>query len=158
MTDEKKSLDYLENILEVHEIYKQALQARQQLAEDEAGLHDLRAKRTGLEMLLKDEEMEVAERLRSAHPDWSVAEWERRLKAEIHKSTGLTTLRERIREVQDDIDLKEYQIRLVKVDISIATSRMQELAGLLQFMAVLKSNSEAKKSQATPTETGNPWS
>lgn len=153
---ERKALNYAENQLLVHKVYDDSISARNQLGQKQNELHSLRGRKRELETLKSDIEMEVMEELRRVQPDVSVAAFDRQLKVEYSNEARIREIRDDLISLQGEIDFIEYEIDLIKVDIHIATARLIELGGYLQFMSVIKSISNAKQGSAKREE-GDPW-
>lgn len=150
-TPERKGWDYALS-LGVNSTYDEAVAFRNELERVQQTLHELRGRKRDLEHFRSDVEMEVIEETRRTHPDWSVAEFDRQIKVVFSNESRLREVRDDLLALEGDIDLANYQITLIKADIDIRVARLTELGGLLQYMAVLKGTSEAKRSQATPSE------
>lgn len=148
---ERKGWDYALT-LGVNSVYDEAVSRRNELERKQIQLHELRGRKRELESFRADVEMEVVEETRRSHPDWSVAEFDRQIKVAFSNESRLREVRDDLHNLQGDIDLCEYEITLIKVDIDIAVTRLTELGGVLNFMGVLKGISEAKQRQEKPSE------
>lgn len=148
----KKALDYAES-LGLNSVYEAALEARRLIESRSAMLVDVRDKKRRNEEERINTEMEISERERAANPDLSMAAFERHLKVVFATDTTLRTIRDNLISLSGIIDQMEHEIDLLNTDIKIAVARLHELGGYFQFMAVIKSTSEAKKSR----QDGNPW-
>lgn len=152
---EAKALAYVEG-LGLNSVYEGVLATRQELDRKQLELHGIRAERRRLEALRQDLEMEVAERVRSSDPSMSAASFDRQLKIELSNSAEVRETKDMLIELANNHDLLEWEVSILETDVKIAVARLHELGGYFQFMAVLKSTSEAKRSQETPRD-GNPW-
>ena len=143
---EAKSFSYVES-LGVNSVYDDAKARRQELDSKMQTLHTCRSRKRELESLKVDVEMQVTEELRGEHPDWSVAEFDRQIKVAFSNEGRIREIRDELVMLQGEIELYEFDISLLEIDIKIATARLHELGGLLQFMAVIKGISAANRSQ-----------
>lgn len=145
-TPEARSLAYAEG-LGVNSVYDEARAARNELERKYQELHELKSRKRSLESLKVDHEMEVAEELRRTQPELSAAMYDKQIKIDLSNYGPLREVRDHLASLQGDIDLCEYEVSLIKADIEIAVARITELGGYLQFMAVIKGVSEARKAR-----------
>lgn len=161
-TPEQKSLKYCED-LGLNSVYQEALAKRSALGDKALEITDLRNKKRNLESLKTDLEMEVIENERAAHPEMSAAQMDKHLKVAFSNNCDLRDAKEAINNVTTQIDVVEHEIELLNIDIRIATARLNELGGYFQFMAIIKSINEAKKTheakqnESQSNDEGNPW-
>jgi chromosome segregation ATPase len=134
----RKALEYAENVLGVHDVWRDALQARNELDEALTPLSEARDKRRELEFLLQDAEMEVASEEWGKHSDMAVTRMEKHLKIAIQNNDRCRELREQIAKVQGDIDGFESDVEVAKASVRIASARLTELGGYLQYLAAIK--------------------
>ena len=153
---EVKALTYVEG-LGLNSVYDNALAARKELEEKHVELHEVRSERRRLEALRQDLEMEVAEFRRSVNPDLSVSAFDRQLKIDLSNNADVRETKEALAELANRSDLLEWEVSVLETDIKIAVARLHELGGYFQFMAVLKSISEAREAREAKRPDGNPW-
>ena len=141
MTDSPavKALRYAENELGVHKVYNEARQARQSLDNTLTALSERRDSRRDVEERIIFRELDLTSDERGKHADMSEAAMARHLKLVFHGDSELQQLRTDLRELQDSIEGLEYDKLIAETDIKIAVSRLQELGGYLQYLAVIKS-------------------
>lgn len=155
----RKSLDYAES-LGLNSVYDQACVSRDRLDETLTELAELRDKKRALEARKTDLEMEVSISEHGKHHDLSQAALDRHLKAVYWKDPELTKVRSELLQLTNDIEGREYDVDLHNTDIKIAVSRLHELGGYFQFMAVIKQAAQIRKaSEASEAkqDDGNPW-
>lgn len=143
-----KALRYAEETLGVHQVYQDAKMAREYLDTVLTELSKARDARRDTERDLHDLEMMLTLDERSKNPELSVAAFERHLKDVLWQNEPARRLRHEIHELASSIDGLEMDIKMAETDVRIAVSRMQELGGLLQFLAAIKLSSN------TTEETG----
>lgn len=150
-------MDYIDS-LGAHTTHQEAVQARNALDEILTTISQKRDEKRRLESSKQDREMELLQNEASKHPDHSVAAMERHLKVVHHSDPDLMTLRTQLRQVNDDLDGLDFDRAMAETDIKIAVSRLNELGGLFQFMAVIKQADEARKASEAKTEQfDDPW-
>lgn len=158
MTDqpspEAKAMTYVTD-LGTHTVYEDARARRTELEGKMQQLHESKNRKRTLEALRLDLEMEVTEDLRSREPSMSAAAFDRQIKVEFSNHGPLREVRDDLIATQGEIEWLEYEISLLKIDIEIAVARLHELGGYLQFMAVIKGISEARKRKEVKDP--DPW-
>lgn len=155
-TPERKSVDYAEK-LGLNSVYDQACVSRDRLDEALTSLSELRDKKRELEARKHSREMDVSIDEHGKHHDMSQAALDRHLKAVYHKDAELIEIRNDLLQVTNDIEGVEFDLELYKTDIKIAVSRLHELGGYFQFMAVIKQAAETRKASEEKRDEGNPW-
>lgn len=153
---EAKSLAYAEG-LGLNSVYDEALVARKQLESKVNEIHEARSRKRTLENYRHDREMAILEEERGANSDMPIAALERHLKVVYSNDAELREIRDELLALQGDIDLWEYEMSLLESDIKIAVARLHELGGYFQFMAVIKSTSEARKAREAREADKDPW-
>lgn len=133
-----KALKYAEEQLGVHSVYAAALAARESLDATLTSLSEARDKKRLLESQLQDAEMEVASEEHGKHPEMSATAMREHLKVALSNSGTVRELRESLSESVGDIDGLEADRKMSEIDISIASSRLQELGGYFQYLAAIK--------------------
>lgn len=119
-------------------------------------LSELRDKRRLLESQKHDIEMDVVIDETGKHQDLSQAALDRHLKVVFHKHPELSDIRQSIMDVSSDIEGVEYDIDFINTSIKIAVSRLNELGGYFQFMAVVKQAALNRKASEAKDDR-NPW-
>lgn len=154
---EAKSLAYVEG-LGLNSVYEGVLATRKELDTKQEQLHEVRKERRRLEALRQDQEMEVAETLRSSG-EMSQAAFDRQLKIDISNNADVRETKDMLLDLANQADMLEWEIGMLETDIKISVARLHELGGYFQFMAVLKSTSEARiaREAKQSREDGNPW-
>jgi hypothetical protein len=147
-----KALRYAENSLKVHEVYTQALVSRDNLDKTLTDLSEVKDKKRDIEIRLQDVELEVASEERGKHPDMSQAQMDKHLKMKLHDNTDARGYREQLVKIVSDLDGLEFDKTMHETDIKIAVSRMQELAGYLQYLAAIKQSEIARLASETLRE------
>lgn len=154
---ERKALDYAET-LGLNTAYEQAKSSRDLLDETLTSLAEMRDKKRALEAKKTDREMDVVIDETGKHQDLSQAALDRHLKVVFHKDSVLADIRGQYQQVTSDIEGLEYDVDLYNADIKIAVSRLHELGGYFQFMAVIKQAAYARKaSKANLDDDKDPW-
>lgn len=141
---ERKSIEYAEN-LGLNTVYDQARVSRDRLDEALTELSELRDKKRALEARKLSREMDISIEEAGRHHDLSQAALDRHVKAVYHKDAELIEIRNELLQTVNDIEGQEYDIDLHNTDIKIAVSRLHELGGYFQFMAVVKQAAQARK-------------
>ena len=152
---EVKAFRYVES-LGLNTVYEGAVSSRTALEDKYMTLNNLRNRRRTVEAFRLDCEMVVIESERSKHPEMSQAQMDKHLKVAFSNHSDIREANEELMMLAGQIELTEHEVELLKTDIKIATSRLEELGGYLQFMAVLKQSEVSRKSRET-TPDGNPW-
>lgn len=155
-TSERKSLNYAET-LGLNSVYDHAQERHKHLIVLQDRLAKARAEKRDLEAAKVNKEMEVAEEEYSKHTDMSATAMKEHLKAVFHKNDDLRNVRENLLEEQYVIDQLEFEIEQINIDIKIAVSRLNELGGYFQFMAVVKQAHEARKAREAREADKDPW-
>lgn len=140
-----KALEYAENKLGVNLVYEDALKNRDQLDALMTELGDARDKKRIVEAKIQDREFEIMSDERSAHPEMSAAAMDKHLKLAYHSDPSLLLLRTEHVAAINDLDGLELDRSVLEIDIRIAVSRLTELGGYFQYLAVIKA-------QATSTD------
>ena len=138
MADPKKALDYAEQVLGVHSVYEEAKAARVELQSALDSLTGARMRKREYESALADREFELVTEERGKHPDMSVSGMEAHMRRIKNEDDACRELREQLMMVSAQIDAYETSKALAEADIKITASRLQELGGYLEFLAVIK--------------------
>ena len=133
-----KGLTYAEEKLEVNSVYQNAIKHRDALDTVMTALAETRDQKRIIERQTADREMEILFEERSKHPEMSAAGMDKHLKLAHHADELLRDLRNQHVKAVNDLDGLEIDKSMLEVDIKIATARMIELGGYLQYLAVLK--------------------
>lgn len=131
-------LDYAQRNLRVNALYQEALDAREELVKDQDLLAKAREARRDIEFRLKDRAMEVASDERGKHPEMSATAMEAHLKRALHDDIAHRELKEQLDKAGLTVWQIEQDIDLDHADIKIATARLTELGGYLNYLAALK--------------------
>lgn len=131
----RKAVSYAETKLGVHDVYQEAITARDKLDECLTLLADLRDSKRTLEDTILDREMELSADERSKHADASDAWLGRHLKVVFRQDTFLMETRGTLNNISSDLEGKEYDRSMIEIDLKIAIARMLELNGYLQYLA-----------------------
>lgn len=134
-----KAVTYAEDTLGVHVVYERAQELQAELGSVGKWLVDARVNKRNLETKLSDIEMEVAITERGKHPDMSQAAMDKHLKAHNYANAEWKSTRNAILEVTNTIDALEFEKHSIDSDLRLATSRLNELGGYLQYLAAVKS-------------------
>lgn len=133
----KEQREAAEQLFGVHEVYKDALSARQGL---ESALQELGANRKDkrtLELAIADRETEVTQETWSKNSDAPVTKLEKIVKVEVQSDGLLRDFRKKLAEIISDIESLEHHKEMHETDIKIACARMNELGGHLNMIAAL---------------------
>lgn len=156
MTEEEspevKALNYAMS-LGLNSVYDEALEKRKALGDKTIELSDVRGRRRQLEAFKTDVEMSIIEDERLKHTDMSVAAMEKHLKIAFNNNGDLRETRDELMMVAGQIEVLEHEVSLLETDIKIAVSRLHELGGFYQFMAVIKQAEATRKT----IENKGPW-
>lgn len=133
-----KALVYAEQTLGVNSVYETLLAKRTELDTLFTDVANKRDLKRGIEARIEDREMDIVSNERGKHPDMSAAGMERHLKVAFAEDPSLRELREQLRQVVNDLDGLDFDVRLVETDIRIGISRLQELGGYLEYLAAVK--------------------
>lgn len=142
-----KALQYAEDKLEVHKVYDTALALRGRLDDLFTEISQFKDKKRELDAHREDVEMEVSSDERGRHPDMSQAQMDKHMKVQLSNTAEWRETREHLAKVSGDIDGLEYDIRITETDIKIATARLQELGGYLQYLAAIKEAETARSAK-----------
>jgi hypothetical protein len=145
-TSERKSLNYAES-LGLNSVYDHAQERHKHLIVLQDRLVQARHKKRELESTKINREMEVSEDQHSKHRDLSATAMKEHLRGVFHRDKDLAKIRAEINDQQAVLDQLEFEIEQVNIDIKIAVSRLSELGGYFQFMAVVKQAHEARKAR-----------
>lgn len=136
-----RAVEYAEQELKVHEVYNGAMKRRNDLEAILSQLAELRDKLRFEEVQLADAETQVAIEERGKHPDMSISGMERHLKIKLRESDEVRERKETLAKLRSEIDRYEFDKQIAETDIKIATARMIELGGYIQYLAVIKERS-----------------
>lgn len=140
---------YAEN-MGVHAVYEAAQEARRRWEQARNDLAVLRSERRNIDQRLTDREFEILSDERGRNPASSVAALERQVKSLVNSDAVHRAMRHEHDRLSSDIEATETVVHMAKIDIEIATARMQELGGYLSYLA------ELKRAETAAATTGNP--
>jgi len=149
-----KALEYAEDTLGVHDVYERANQAQDNLDATLTKIAEAKDKRRDLEARVTDREMIVTSDEWEKHPDMAVTRMDKHIKVALNNDTELRELREQLWRAISDIEGLEFDKTVAQNDINIATSRMTQLGGYLNYLAAVKQTAAKPEKPATPTTPG----
>lgn len=141
------AIQYAED-LGLHEVYERGQKARELIDQSMSTLSESRDERRALDEKISYREMDIQIEARVAHPDHSLAAWERDTKTAQHLDTELRDLKRRHRELTDQIEGIEYDLKVLDTDIRLCSARMVELGGYFEYLA------SAKRAEVARVERG----
>ena len=148
----KRALEYAENVLGVHKDLKIASDQLEALDELFADLDKAQDRKRELNEEIADREVELIGEKRGIHSDMSSTEFKTRLREWEREDGKLTALRIELNKVLSEIQGMEYDADITKLRIKVACSRMDELGGYLNYLAVIKNQAEKT---TKPTESSD---
>lgn len=138
-----KALVYAEVTLGVHKSHEIASGQLETLDETLADLDKAQDRRRELEDQYADREVELIGEMRGVHPNMSDTRFKSELKGWERTDDKLRELRVELNKVRSEIQGLEYDVDITKLRIRTACSRMEELGGYLNYLAVIKTLAEA---------------
>lgn len=147
-----KALDYAENVLGVHREHEIASKQLEALDELFAELDKAQDRKRELNEQIADREVELIGEKRGSHPSMSSTEFKTRLREWEREDGQLSMFRIELNKILSEIQGMEYDAEITKLRIRTACSRMEELGGYLNYLAVVKTQAEQKKK---PTESSD---
>lgn len=148
-SDARRSLDYAEKQLKVHEVYDQLLETRTRFNEATGEIMERRDRKRTLDAAIYSREMDLILEEAEHHPEMSVAAMERHMKKVLYKDDALQGLRAELAGVVGEIDAIEHYVRVMEADIKIGAARLEELGGYLQYLAAIKQHSMTSEANKT---------
>ena len=128
---------YAENELRVHEIFKEANKAHDEMVQHHLALAEMKAWRREITELILDSEAAVLQEVRDKHPEMSATAHDQKAKLERRKDPRLVDLRKNLAVAQGKEDDEEHAIKGCDNRIKIATARMTELGGYLPYLTMV---------------------
>lgn len=150
-----KALEYAEFQLGVHAVYESALKAREELDGVLTEIDSIRDRKRSVEREISDLEMDILFEERSKHPEMSAAAMDKHLRLAYHQNGQLKALRENHVKTVGELDGREIDKSVLEADIRIATARMIELGGYLQYLAAVKLSTTTPATPTTPETQGD---
>jgi predicted nucleic acid-binding Zn-ribbon protein len=117
---------------------KRATEARDKIDNVLSELSAKRDERRAIDEDIAFKEMDIQIDARVRFPDHSLAAWERDTKTAQHNDPELRALKQAHRQVTNDIEGLEYDLRVLDTDVRIASARMNELGGYFAYLAAVK--------------------
>lgn len=133
-----KAFAYAMNDLGANRVYDECKQLLSDLGDAQTSLIGNRGAKRIIEQAQLDREMDVSAEERGKHSDMSDAAMGRHLKIVFTRDQFLIELRSKLTESDIAIWQDENDIRLTEAELKVATSRMNELGGLFQYLAIIK--------------------
>lgn len=133
-----KALTYAEEYLEVHKIFEEANAAQEASIKAHANLNKARVWRRDTTEAIADREVAVWSELRKQNPEMSATALDVKVKFERRVDTSLKEMRHQLSVQQAHEDTSEAEVRHAENRIKIATARMTELGGYLNYLATIK--------------------
>lgn len=140
---EARAMNYAEQNLGVHTVYSDARKLSEQLRLDNNAVTEWADQRRRINEALADREHVLVNQTRGKHPDDSVAAFDRRMKEVLQEDADMRRLRGEAMDAHMKHERAELQVRETEFQIRIATARMEELGGLLQFYGATKAAGKA---------------
>lgn len=142
MVKKMTPVNYAEDVLNVHGVYKEAEEAHTDLEQALSSHVDAQALVREIANSIEDREHDLAIELRGDNPDLSQSAFERLVKDKIREDDRLKKLRSDMREALSRRDEAEQKIEGRKYHLRILEARMKELGGLLTFYASVKQSKD----------------
>lgn len=133
-----KSLDYAENVLGVHEVYREVLSFRDSMNDRISELDKALDEKRNFTEKINDREADIISDQRGKHPDMSAASFKDHLKAAVGKDTDSVLYRAQLNQALSTIQGLEFDIDVLKTDIRIRIARLEELGGYFNYLAAVK--------------------
>lgn len=136
-----KALQYAEQELGVHTVYREAEQLVEEIDRISAELdvwHD--DKRSIVEDIADREALLLGEE-RARHPEMSATGLDQHLRSQKRLDPELKTLRDKLNQRLADISGGEYDLAVLNSRLRIKVARMEELGGYLNYLAAVKQDS-----------------
>lgn len=129
---------YAEDTLNVHGVHSEASQAYAALEEALDQYTELGRVIREVTDAIETREYDLVAAHRGENPDISQAALDRWLKEQVHKDETLSDLHRDLRTAQDGQAAKHAEVDKNKYRLRVLTARMNELGGLLTFLAAAK--------------------
>jgi len=142
-----KALRYAEDSLGVHKVYEEAQVAAARLAEAREAVVKARHEKQKAEGEYTDAEYEFVTAQRSQLGEMSQTAFDKAIKVAINKEPGLRAMRGDLAQRSTNLEFLEASVSRLRVDVEIATSRMNQLGGYLAYLAAVKTAETAAKYQ-----------
>lgn len=133
-----KALAYAEDKLGVHDVFKETVQAHEELDKLLGDLDKAQDTRRGLTAAIEDRTYELLGNERSKHADMSATALDQHMKQVKHKDDAMKQYRIKLDEVHGEIQGLEYDAEILKMRIRIGVARMEQLGGYLNYLAAVK--------------------
>lgn len=140
MSSLREQREKAERELKLNEVYENALDAKNVLAEAVAALATLRSEKREFEMALAEREADVAQETWAENSDLPVTRLDKLVKVNVQSDQMAKVLRIKINQLSLEIDSREGMKSVAEADIRISTARMNELQGMLNFTVALMQN------------------
>lgn len=145
-----RSITYAEGTLGVHDVYQEAKAALADLRHAQTALVEhLNSKRIVAEQLA-DREYELVSEERAKYHEMSATAFEPHMRKVKHEDPEMKRLRGDLSKIQYEIDTTEAAVREHEFTCKVKQARMEELGGLLNFYAAVKTAS-VTTTQEKPT-------
>jgi hypothetical protein len=135
---EARAQAYVRDHLDADGIYAEAEAALAVLSDAHDRIADTGARKRALVEEMDTIELDLTTRERADKAELSQAAFERYIKPVLHNDPELRALRARVDEVSAEHERANLDARLAERTITVKSSRMQELAGVLAFYASVK--------------------
>lgn len=132
------ALDYAENSLGVHEVYKEAEKLTCDLNDSLNALDEAQDEKRRLDELISNMEMDILIDERGKHADMSQAGMDRHLKEVYHKNQSLKRLRMDSNAKAGEAAGHSLDIEYIKYQLKVKVARMEELSGYFNYLAAVK--------------------
>lgn len=137
-SESSQAVDYAENTLGVHDTFAVALDGLT-IFEESADLYaDFCVGVRRAEEDMAQREAELIMQFRTANPDWSEAKMEKGIRLLVQTDAVMVAHRARLRDVRSERDRAELDMKRGRIRCEIASARLIELGGLLNFYAAAK--------------------
>jgi len=140
-----KALAYAEQELGVHRDYQVATEQLESLDATLADLDKAQDRRRKLEEDYADREVELISEMRGIHPNMSDTRFKSEFKGWERTDQALRELRVELFKVRSEIQGLELDAEMARLRIKVSCSRMEELGGYLNYLAVVKTQAEQSK-------------
>lgn len=147
------ALAYAENNLEVHSVYQEALEAREELESVLRQIIREQFQRRLLTEQIADREADLLIAERGKHADMSATALDQHFRSVKRKDDQLRSLRDELAVCATTLDTNEYQAELLRHTIKIRIYRMEELGGYLSFLAAVKAAETAPNPSRPSSQT-----
>lgn len=150
-----KGLKYAEETLGVHGVYYESRQVWANLNTSLNELTALRNERSDIQEKLADRRADLVAEERGKHPDMAVTRFEEHVKMQDRRDDEMRALRMSLSKLNGDIVAHENIVEGLKAGMRVLSGRMNELGGLLTFLASLKDAETSRLQSLQATEPTN---